>query len=121
MSTRLTYQRLPSSRIFTVHRVQSSFFRVTTALSGKFSFAKMSTDAGTATEGEQQQRQQEEQPSLKDLVQIPAGQDDDEILSKLKPLITPDSHQKSPLWKLVLDGKGIQRSFRFKTFNKTWV
>ena len=54
------------------------------------------------------------------MAQVPSGQDEADITAKLKQLITPQSNSKVG-WTLVLDGAGIQRSFKFKTFNKTWV
>ena len=52
--------------------------------------------------------------------QVPSGQDEADIIAKLKPLITPQSETRVR-WALVLDGAGIQRSFKFKTFKKAWV
>lgn len=53
-------------------------------------------------------------------LQIPSGQDEAEITARLKQLISPKT-ELTATWNLVLDGAGVQRSFKFKTFSKTWV
>ena len=53
-------------------------------------------------------------------LQILPSQDEADIIAKLKRLISPDAELKT-LWALAWDGAGVQRSFKFKTFNKTWV
>lgn len=47
-----------------------------------------------------------------------AGTDKNTATEALRPLITPDAGGK---WSLTADGYGIERSFKFATFNKTWV
>lgn len=47
-----------------------------------------------------------------------AGTDKSAATEALRPLITPDAGGK---WALTADGYGIERSFKFATFNKTWV
>lgn len=56
------------------------------------------------------------EPKLK----VPPGQDEAAITTKVKELLAPNAETRTS-WALVLDGAGLQRSFRFKTFNKTWV
>ncbi|TQV98842.1 hypothetical protein V2A60_007460 [Cordyceps javanica] len=46
-----------------------------------------------------------------------AGTDKNAATEALRPLITPDAGGK---WTLTADGYGIERSFKFTTFNKTW-
>ncbi|EGX92892.1 pterin-4-alpha-carbinolamine dehydratase, putative [Cordyceps militaris CM01] len=46
-----------------------------------------------------------------------AGTDKSAATEALRPLITPDAGGK---WTLTADGYGIERSFKFATFNKTW-
>ena len=53
--------------------------------------------------------------------QMPPGQDEADITTKLKQLTALQSDTKATKWTLVLDGAGIQRSFKFKGFNKAWV
>lgn len=53
-------------------------------------------------------------------LQIPPGQDDAHITKRLTELIKPLTAPRLA-WTLVLDGGGIQRSFKFKNFDKTWV
>ena len=62
---------------------------------------------------------QSEAPRLPKL-QIPPGQNEAVITARLKQLISPNPELEAT-WTLVLDGGGIQRSFKFRTFNKTWV
>lgn len=50
---------------------------------------------------------------------IAPGQDATMIFPKLKPLLL--GHGVSRHWDLCVDGRGIRRFFRFKTFSKTWV
>ncbi len=57
--------------------------------------------------------------SLKDKVQLAENQDPNLILTKLSTLLTPTTPNPHP-WHLCLNGKGIQRSFHFKTFKQTW-
>lgn len=47
-----------------------------------------------------------------------AGTDKNTATEALRPLITPDAGGR---WTLTADGYGIERSFKFATFNKTWV
>lgn len=47
-----------------------------------------------------------------------AGTDKNAATEALRPLITPDAGGK---WTLTADGYGVERSFKFATFNKTWV
>lgn len=55
--------------------------------------------------------------SWKDQVQVAEGQDTTLIIDRLEFLLaSAHSHR----WYMCLGGKGIQRSFRFKTFKQTW-
>ena len=53
-------------------------------------------------------------------VLIAPGQDAAKVLAKLEPLLVGRG-EAGRRWYLCLGGKGIRRSFYFKTFNKTWV
>lgn len=55
--------------------------------------------------------------SWKDQVQLAEGQDKTAIFHILQFLLASRSQYR---WHLCLDGRGIQRSFRFKTFKQTW-
>ena len=48
---------------------------------------------------------------------VSLGQDEDEIVSRLDSLLNDVNGR----WSLTNDGKGLERTFRFKTFNSTWV
>ena len=48
-------------------------------------------------------------------------QDETHISSRLEPLLEGRDGSGDRRWQICLDGEGIRRSFRFKTFNKTWV
>lgn len=47
-----------------------------------------------------------------------AGTDNNAATEALRPLVTPEAGGR---WTLTADGYGIERSFKFATFNKTWV
>lgn len=59
--------------------------------------------------------------SWKRQVCLAKDQDETHISSRLKPLLEGRDGSGDRRWQLCLDGEGIRRSFRFKTFNKTWV
>ncbi|OAA81418.1 Transcriptional coactivator/pterin dehydratase [Akanthomyces lecanii RCEF 1005] len=46
-----------------------------------------------------------------------AGTDKNAATEALRPLVTPEAGGR---WTLTADGYGIERSFKFATFNKTW-
>ena len=46
---------------------------------------------------------------------ISANSDEDKVIAQARTLI--DTHK----WTLCNDGKGLERAFKFKTFNATWV
>ena len=54
---------------------------------------------------------------LRTRVSVSEGQNEEELLRKLQSLLTDNGG----LWKLTADGKGLERPFHFKTFNRTWV
>lgn len=54
----------------------------------------------------------------KDRINLAEGEDENMIIEKLTPLLADDAHKHR--WHLCLDGKGIRRSFHFKTFKQTW-
>lgn len=47
-----------------------------------------------------------------------SGTDSTTAVAALRPLITPAQGGK---WTLTNNGEGLERSFKFKTFGKTWV
>lgn len=59
-------------------------------------------------------------PSWRSHVRLAEGQDVTQILDKLQPLLVGKSGVGSQRWCLCLDGRGIRRSFHFKTFKQTW-
>ena len=50
-------------------------------------------------------------------VSMSQGQDEEELLHKLRGLLKDNGG----LWELTANGKGLERTFYFKTFNRTWV
>ena len=48
---------------------------------------------------------------------ISAGEDIKQLRRTVKPLL----HSYGGRWSLTVDGKGLQRSFKFDTFKRTWV
>ncbi len=52
---------------------------------------------------------------------LASGQDEQTIIPRLDALLTEAENPPHRGWELVNEGKGIKRSFQFKTFNKTWV
>lgn len=48
---------------------------------------------------------------------ISDGQDMEQLRRNLEPLL----HSRGGQWCLTADGKGMQRSFKFETFKRTWV
>ncbi|KAL6718299.1 hypothetical protein ACLMJK_004387 [Lecanora helva] len=59
-----------------------------------------------------------ENASWKKEIQLAEGQDSSSVLNKLETLLADntDNHR----WYLCQEGRGIQRSFHFKTFKQTW-
>lgn len=55
--------------------------------------------------------------SWKDQVQMADGQDTTLIIHRLDLLLASENSHR---WYMCVNGKGIQRSFRFKTFKQTW-
>ena len=56
--------------------------------------------------------------SWKDQVKLAEGQDSATVLNKLEVLLAGDADNHR--WQMCQGGKGIQRSFHFKTFKQTW-
>ena len=56
--------------------------------------------------------------SWRNKVQLAENQDSENVLGKLETLLIGDPQNHH--WYLCLEGKGIQRSFHFKTFKQTW-
>lgn len=55
-------------------------------------------------------------------LQFSAGSDEAALSEKLKTLLSPASADgASGRWTLIANGQGLERSFKFKTFAKTWV
>lgn len=53
--------------------------------------------------------------------QLASGQEEAAVTSKLHALLQGQHELPHQQWQLILDGKGIQRDFKFKTFSKAWV
>lgn len=55
-------------------------------------------------------------------LQFSAGSDEAALSEKLQTLLSPASADgASGRWTLIANGQGLERSFKFKTFAKTWV
>lgn len=54
---------------------------------------------------------------MKPHLHISDGQDTEQLRRNLEPLL----RSRSGRWCLTPDDKGIQRSFKFETFKRTWV
>ena len=54
-------------------------------------------------------------------VRIAENQDALQILSRLEPLLRGRGECGKKHWQLCVDGQGMRRSFRFKTFRNNWV
>jgi hypothetical protein len=59
--------------------------------------------------------------TLIDQVRLAENQDEKEVLSRVKMLLTGKDQPLNQRWYLCANGKGIRRSFHFRTFNQTWA
>lgn len=59
-------------------------------------------------------------PSMK-YVSLAENKDVPLVLEKLQPLLKGKGESQHQRWQMCCDGKGIRRSFHFKTFKQTWA
>jgi len=74
------------------------------------------SDANASAEDESLKRTLD--GSWKDQISLAQGQDEIIVINKLESLLARSAQNHR--WYLCLNGKGIQRSFHFKTFKQTW-
>ena len=98
--------RYNSPRVIKYQIVRTKTINTTTV---NMDDSKSKNDSGAAPE--------DVEKSLKDQVKLADGQDSSTVIGKLQFLLGDAEFHR---WQLCQGGKGIQRSFHFKSFKQTW-